>query len=121
MQDQPLERLEVMFLELLDKRLKPINARLKKLETAYKAIAIEQREGSLDMGRRLGNFIVISTMNSLASINAPVDAVNKLNMSASAVIAKLPSSDDPVNLAYEFYESCMGTLKKAGIKTASVD
>lgn len=112
----PEERIDPVY-QYVDQKLTELSREVSKIRLAHEAMIAQQARAQLQTQRSLAAFMVTTThyMSSLTpGVNQ--DAFAQLGLSASAAIAKIESSQDPLSVAAEFRKTFFDALAKSGIK-----
>jgi len=112
----PEERIDPVY-HYIDHKLDEITKEISRIRLAHEAMIAQQARTQLQTQRSLAIFMV-TTAHYLSSLTPGVsqDAFTQLGLSASAAVAKIETSADPLPIAAEFRRSFLDALEKSGIK-----
>jgi hypothetical protein len=112
----PEERIDPVY-QYVDHKLDEISRELSRTRLAHEAMIAQQARAQLQTQRALAVFIVTTT-HYLSSLTPGVnhDMFTQLGLSASAAIARIETSADPLPIAAEFRKAFLDALEKSGIK-----
>ncbi len=112
----PEERIDPVY-HYIDHKLDEVTKELSRIRLAHESMIAQQARTQLQTQRSLAVFIVTTT-HYLSSLTPGVehDVFTQLSLSASAAIAKIDTSADPLPIAAEFRKAFLDALEKSGIK-----
>jgi hypothetical protein len=112
----PEERIDPVY-PYVDSRLDEVSMELSRIRLAHEAMIAQQARTQLQTQRSLAVFMV-TTEHYLSSLTPLIsqDVFTQLGLSASAAIAKIGTSADPLPIAAEFRKTFLDALEKSGIK-----
>jgi hypothetical protein len=102
--------------EIVRQELEPIKRALEEYRQSQNSVNARQDNAIIADERTLSNFIVVSTYSRTSSHELPPHSQKTLAALATAASQKIAESTDPLPVAIEFYNKCMGYLRQSGVR-----
>jgi len=98
-------------------RLDPVYGYIDKKIKSLKSELAEQKKDSLAIEQSLATFMIISTANNISCHQDITRKVfDQISLVAAAAKNDVLHSDNPIGLAWDFYNQTMDYLKKEGLE-----